>query len=522
MTNRRTLTMDVQELVRLVRDGVSDREIAALVGLNRRTVSRYHRWASEQHLLDGPFPNLGELHEQLQATLPMHLPPQQTSSVAAYQDQILAYRQQGLELAAIRARLEEQHGVPISYDAIWRLVHRHEQRQLPEVFVRVEVPPGSEAQVDFGYAGLHLDPATGRLRKSWVFVLVLSFSRHLYAEVVFDQRVETWLLLHRHALEALDGVPERSVIDNLKAAILRASVHDPLVQRAYRECATHYGFRIDPNPPRTPRLKGKVEQGGVHYVKRNFLAGRPPTPLNELNAKLRAWCIETAGQREHGTTKQHPVEQFEQIERAALRPLPRAPYDLAIWKQATLHRDCYVVFEGSYYSAPYRLVGQTLWVRGGARTVELFTEEHQAVAIHDRASQPGERKTILAHLPPHKIDGLVSGREACRTQALSIGPATAEIVQQLLEHRPEDRLHVAQRVLRLAERSGSERLERACVRALHYGTPDYPTLKRILATGLEITPLQTVQHPPPPRNLTFLRQASEFAAGLLAAAGGRR
>ena len=77
--------MDVQELVRLVRDGVSDREIAALVGLNRRTVGRYRRWAVQQHLLDGPLPTLGELHEQLQATLPVHLPPQQTSSVAAYQ-----------------------------------------------------------------------------------------------------------------------------------------------------------------------------------------------------------------------------------------------------------------------------------------------------------------------------------------------------------------------------------------------------------------------------------------------------
>ena len=514
--------MDVQELVRLVRDGASDREIATLVGLNRRTVRRYRRWATEQHLLDGPLPNVGELHEQLQTTLPVHVPPQQTSSVAAYQEQILAYRQHGLELAAIRARLEEQHGVPISYDALWRLVRRLEPHQ-PEAFVRVEVPPGSEAQVDFGYAGLQLDPATGRLRKSWVFVLVLAFSRHLYAEVVFDQRVETWLLLHRHAFETLGGVPERIVLDNLKAAILRASVHDPLVQRAYRECATHYGFRIDPNPPRTPRLKGKVEQGGVHYVKRNFLAGRPPTPLEELNAKLRTWCIETAGQREHGTTKQHPIEQFEQLERAALRPLPRAAYDLAIWKQATLHRDCYVVFEGSYYSAPYRLVGQTLWIRGGTRTVELFTDDHQVVATHDRARQPGERKTILAHLPPHKIDGLVSGREACTAQAASIGPATAEVVQQLLEHRPEDRLHVAQRVLRLAERSGPQRLERACVRALHYGTPDYPTLKRILATGLELVPLQPTEPPPPPRNLTFLRQASEFAVGLLAAAaGGRR
>jgi hypothetical protein len=31
-------------------------------------------------------------------------------------------------------------------------------------------------------------------------------------------------------------------------------------------------------------------------------------------------------------------------------------------------------------------------------------------------------------------------------------------------------------VLRLAERASTERLERACVRALHHDTPDYPTL----------------------------------------------
>jgi len=515
--------MDVQELVRLVRDGASDREITTLVGLNRRTISRYRRWAAEQNLLDGPLLNVGELQTRLNATLPLRLPPQQTSSVAAYQAQILAYRRQGVELAAIRARLEEEHGVPISYDAIWRLVRRLEHSQLPETFVRVEVPPGCEAQVDFGYAGRHIDPASGLLRKCWVFVLVLSFSRHLYAEVVFDQRVETWLLCHRHAFESWQGIPERIVLDNLKAAILRASVHDPVVQRAYRECAVHYGFRIDPNPPRTPNLKGKVEQGGVHYVKRNFLAGRSPTPVDELNRKLRTWCTDTAGRRLHGTTKQHPLAQFEQLERPALRPLPHAPYDLAIWKQATLYRDCYVVFEGSYYSAPYRLVGQMLWIRAGARTVELFTADHQPIATHDRATQPGERKTILAHLPPYKVAGLVTGRETCTVQAASIGPATADVVRQLLDHRPEDRLHVAQRVLCLAESAGPQRLELACARALHYGTPEYPALKRILAAGLEVVPLHVADQPQPPRsNLTFLRHASEFAAGLLAAAGGRR
>jgi transposase len=249
--------MEIHEIVRLLRDGAGDREIVRLVGLNRRTVVRYRHWAAEQGLLAGPLPGIRELEARLAATLPAVVPPQQTSTLAAYRDEILAYRARGLEVAAIRTRLEEAHRQPISYSALWRLVRRLEPPGLAEAFVRVEVPPGSEAQVDFGYAGRHLDPASGLPRKAWVFVLVLSWSRHLYAELVFDQRVETWLLGHRHAFEAFGGVPERVVLDTLKAAILRASATDPLVQRAYRECAAHYGFRIDPNPPRSPHLKGK-------------------------------------------------------------------------------------------------------------------------------------------------------------------------------------------------------------------------------------------------------------------------
>jgi transposase len=510
--------MDIQEVVRLLRDDASDREVAHLVGLNRRTVARYRRWAAEQGVLAGPLPSCQQLEQLLTASLPPALPPQQTSSVERYREEIAVLRARGLEVAAIRARLQERHTGPVSYSAVWRLVRRLEP-PTPEAFTRVEVAPGGEAQVDFGYAGRALDPASGALRKAWAFVLVLAWSRHLYAEVVFDQRVETWLLCHRHAFEFLGGVPARVVLDNLKAAIVRASLHDPVVQRSYRECAQHYGFRIAPNPPRTPHLKGKVEQGGVHYVARNFLAGREPEPVDALNRKLRAWCLEVAGRRIHGTTKERPLERFEQVERAALLPLPATPYDPAIWKRAGLYRDCHVVFEGAYYSAPFRLVGQTLWIRGGARTVELFTEDHQLIATHDRARRPGDRQTILAHLPPHKLPGLVASRETCRTQAEAIGPATVEVVGQLLDHRPEDRLKVAQRVLRLGATFGEARLERACARALHFGTPEYPTLKRILASGLDEAPPEP---PPPgvrPGGFAFARQAGEFVAGLL---GGER
>jgi transposase len=485
---------------------------------HRETVRRYREWAAAQGLLEGPVPAEGELARRVAATLPAAPPPQQTSSLAGNAQEVAEMRGRGMEVSAIRTRLEERLGRAVSYSAVWRLVRGLEPPAPAEAFVRVEVPAGSEGQVDFGYAGLAIDPATGKVRKAWVFVMVLSFSRHLYAEVVFDQRVETWLLCHRHAFAAFGGAPGRIVPDNLKAAIVRASFTEPEAQRAYRECAEHYGFLIDPHPPRQPHLKGKVEQGGVHYVARNFLAGRDPEPVDELNRKLRSWAREVAGARVHGTTKQHPLERFERHERAALLPLPPAPYDPAAWKGVKVYRDCYVTFEGSYYSAPFRLVGQALWLRAGARAVELYDREHQLVATHDRAKAPGERLTHPDHLPPEKLPGLSLTREGCRLKAAAIGPRAVELVEGLLAHRPEDRLRSAGRLLRLAQRYSPERLEAACGRAIAFGEADYPTVRRILEQGLDRAPSPVAGGAPARASFRFARHAGEFMAAILGGA----
>ena len=98
---------------------------------------------------------------------------------------------------------------------------------------------------------------------------------------------------------------------------------------------------------------------------------------------------------------------------------------MAVMKQAKLHRDGYVVFDNAYYSAPFRLVGQKLWVRGGLAQVRLYDSEYQLVATHERAKQPGERLTHPDHLPPHKLPGLLQTRQSCLEDAARIGTATA-------------------------------------------------------------------------------------------------
>jgi hypothetical protein len=370
---------------------------------------------------------------------------------------------------------------------VYRFVRRI-KGQLPQATVRVERAPGEEAQVDFGYAGMMIDPETGQLRRAWAFVMVLSWSRHQYVEFVFDQTVETWLRCHRNAFNFFEGVPERVVIDNLKAAIVRATQDDPAVQTSYRECAMHYGFLIGPCQVRTPQHKGKVEKGGVHYVKRNFLAGRAPTSLSQANQAVLVWCQTTAGLRQHGTTKQQPLKRFEETEQACLRPLPEQAYDIAVWKKLKLGRDCYVEFDHSYYSAPQRLIGQKLWVCGNLQQVRIFDPAHRLVATHERASQPGSRQTQLDHLPAEKVPGLLLNRADCLAEAEAIGPATLQVVQQLLADPALDRLPTVGRLLKLGHRYGPQRLEAASVRALAFEEASYKTIKGILAKGLETEP----------------------------------
>ena len=500
--------LDIRGLIRRVQLGETDRQIARDLLVSRKTVKKYRVWAQQQDVLTAPLPDPATLQAQLKATFPVSAPPAILSKVTPFRDQVVTLRQRGVECRAIYDILREQHGFAGSYGSVYRFV-RHLEPRTPEAFVRVETGPAEEAQVDFGYADRLRDPESDTLRKAWAFVMTLSFSRHSSVEFVFDQDVDTWLRCHRRAFEWFGGGVRRVVLDNLKAAIVHAALYDPVVQRAYREGAEHYGFLISPCRPRTPEHKGKVEQGGVHYVKRNFLAGRAFRDVREANDRGLVWCVETAGRRIHGTTKEQPLARFDVIEREALLPLPATPYALATWKQAKLHPDCHVVFDHAFYSAPHRLIGQKLWVRAADTSVRIF-HQHELVATHPRATRRGQRLTTADHLPPAKVAGLLATPASCVRRAQDIGPATADVIGRLLGERPLDRLRTAMGILKLAHKFGPRRLEAACARAVQFDDMTYGTLKRILDRGLDQTALPPAAVPAPTALPLFARPVTDF------------
>ncbi len=327
------------------------------------------------------------------------------------------------------------------------------------------------------------------LRRAWIFVLTLGYSRHLWADIVFDQKSETWLGLHVRAFQELGGVPGTVVPDNLKAAVIRAAFGvdgEPVLQRSYRELGRHYGFRIEPTPPRSPEKKGKVESA-VKYVKRSFWAPRELSDIRDARAQLRLWLAGVAGKRVHGTTRQQPLVLFEQEERAALAPLPLRPFELVVWKQAKVHQDGHVQVDGALYSVPWPHLGAELWVRGTPKSVTLYHEDER-LATHARVGK-GKRSTVEEHLPEYRRDLRHRSRSYWETRAGKIGPEALVYIGEVFDSDDVlSKLRTVQGIVAFLEKYPKERAEAASARARYFGCYALGGLKRILRQALDLQP----------------------------------
>jgi transposase len=200
--------------------------------MSRNTVARYRAAATRHGWLEGPLPDPAALAEALRPAATAR-GPQEQSLVEPFREPVQRWHEQGVEGQAIWPLLVEQHGFTGSYSSLKRFLHRLAPPEA-RATVRVEVAPGEEAQVDFGYAGQFLDPDRGLLRKAWAFVMTLSHSRHQYAELVFDQEVATWLRGHQHAFEFFGGVPRRVVPDYVARHIIVVLCPPPLCGQSSR------------------------------------------------------------------------------------------------------------------------------------------------------------------------------------------------------------------------------------------------------------------------------------------------
>jgi transposase len=471
----------IESVFTLRQRGWSVRRIARELGIHRETVARHLRQGrpeSKPAIAPSGSDTVAAGSRPGHALIGPQAPAGRTgrpSDCEPYRPVIVAALDRGLTAQRIYQDLVTDHGFAGSYYSVRRFVGRLDRTTAFPVR-RMECGPGEEVQVDFGTAAVVLS-ADGR-RRPYVFRVVLSHSRKAYSEVVPRQTTEAFLRCLENAFWHFGGVPQRVVLDNLRAAVTRADWFDPDLNPKVRAFAQHYGTVFLPTRPYTPRHKGKIERG-IGYVKGNALRGRTFASLDAQNQFLAEWERTVADTRVHGTTRRQVGKVFSDVERPALAPLAAARFPCFSEGQRTVSRDGHVEVDRAFYSVPPEYLGRRVWARWDGRTVRIFDHRFEPIALHVR-HEPGRFSTLPGHIVNEKISGIERGAAWLLGRVRRLGPHSTRWAEAMLAARGVEGVRVLQGLLSLAKRYRAEQLDRACDVAHSYGAFRLRTLRQLI------------------------------------------
>ena len=239
--------------------------------------------------------------------------------------------------------------------------------------MHLEHKPGETMQVDWaGQTAALVDTDTGERLDAYLFVAVLPYSGYAYTEAFLDMKQEAWITGHVNAYRYFGGVTRILTPDNLKTGIVKNSRTETVLNKSYQEMAEHYGTAILPARPRSPKDKAFVE-GSVGVVSTWILAAlrnRQLLSLTELNEAIYE-KLETFNHKPFQKREGSRASCFSE-EKLFLLPLPAAPFELAVWKVATVQYNYHISVERMNYSVPYEYIKQKVDVRLTRTTVEIF------------------------------------------------------------------------------------------------------------------------------------------------------
>ncbi len=291
----------------------------------------------------------------------------------------------------------QRQGYQGSWSLLKNFVRPYRAARQRDATVRFETEPGEQGQVDwahFGYIEHH-----GRRRRLYAFVMTLGWSRAMYVEFTVSADAAWWLRGHVHAFRYFGGVPREVLHDNLKTAVLErgpdGAVHwNP----RYLDFADYYGFSPRACRPYRAQTKGKVESA-IRYVRGNFWPGLRFFDLADLNRQCREWLDGTANRRVHGTTGEVP---FDRLPLEKLLPLDGKPdYDTSLITFRRSTRDCFVAYDGNYYSVPAGYARRILQVKE-TEDGQLIILDVEGAEIARHRLVEGQRLRVVeaAHYAP--------------------------------------------------------------------------------------------------------------------------
>lgn len=477
--------MKQHDTVRLIlTTALSDREIAASLGLSKTTVGRYRRVVEDKAITWDQAKSLssGEVKELLNKKKAGGKPKPTPDFALLYQQ----LQQKGITLQLLweeYRREDPEHTLSYSQFAARMRAYT---KTLPTV-MRQHHKPGERVFVDYsGMRPHYIDPATRKKVEVELFVGVLGASSLMFATCTHTQRVPDFLSAHVAMFNFFGGVPEVVVPDNLKAAVIEPG-KTPTLQRSYEDLARHYGVAVLPARPYRPRDKASVESG-VKYAQERILARlRHMTfySLADLNAAV-ASLLAQANARPMANHGQSRRARFNALERAVLKPLPSQPYEYAEWTVITkVPRDYHVAVEGHFYSVPHELIGKRVDARLTDSTVRVM-HQGRCVAHHTRNQVKGAHTTSPSHQTEAHRAQAERTPDGMLAWAKTAGPYVSQFVRHQLDRaQPYLGFPACDALRSLAHKHSTALMEQVVREAIAMHAPNISAVRRLLKNRMD-------------------------------------
>ena len=481
--------MDFKQIITLHLDGCSNRKIGTTLGISRNTVNNYIRLFKSSNY------TFKELLSFNSAALASLFPSHTTIKNPRY-DELMRYfegvhkarNHPGFTFLYHYGEYSDRVNNPYSYTQFMEHYRRKYAKQKGSM--KLEHIAGNEMFIDYAGKKLHIvDKATGELIAVEVFVAILPNSQYTYVEACKSQKREDLIHCSENALHFYGGVPKAIVSDNLKSAVTRSSKYEAQINRSFKDFARHYNCVINPTRSYAPQDKALVENA-VHLTYQRIyypLGEMTFFSLEELNKEIRV-LLKKYNNLLFKRKEASRLELFQSVEREYLKPLPTSRYELKEYRRAKVQKIGYIYFspDKTYYSVPYRYIGKETTIHYTTSTVEVYYN-HQRIALHPRNGSKGSYITNKDHLHSTHKHYSAWSPEFFKNKAAQHGTHVASCVTQIIASvdYPEIGYKRAMGLIQLHKSYGSDRLDKACKRALQADAVGYRRIENILKNNLD-------------------------------------
>jgi transposase len=365
--------------------------------------------------------------------------------------------------------------------------------QKHEAFLRLRTFPGEQGQVDWANFGV---VTVGRARRKLsCFVITLSYSRALYLEFFFDQKLESFLTAHVNAFENWNGLPRTLLYDNLKSVVLERRGDNIHFHPRFVELQAHYHFAARPCQVRAANQKGRIERA-IRYIRDSFFAARPFTTLSDFNRQAILWRDSVANLRNHPDDDSRSVADVFAEEQPRLLTLPANRFDSQLLVPVKSSKTIYVRFDLNDYSIPPAAVGKQLLIAASESRIRIIHGSKE-IASHRRSYD--RRQMVLD--PVHQEQLLLEKRKASgsvRGSRLSIEVPESEDFLDAAFQRGHSAATQTSRLSKLLDMFGRDEMRIAISEALAKNTSDASSVSFILNRRWR----QSSRRPAPPVDLS--------------------